>query len=549
MRQRSAIATSAIRRLLCAQTIYESVVAVIDKRILGRLVAEFRSPRPNLGGTSYEENRATKFGNRYQGLPRLHSREHLPRLTMHEAEELYVRLRTGKESDRKRELHLFRTNSIGAIRNAIHYLLYGDIDLYIRFSMVTEHRGDHKLRGVAEDFVSTLLHATNSRTHAVWNSGAESGLSLLGEDFLKSSKESKGQRYKRLNKTLKDLAQIYGFKDLSIADEFLYRLSEGDIGKSVIDVRPKEKPLRRVSNKTTKGKTAYRPKQYEMIREAAEKIGGRMTPTQIVDYISKRYPGASFGSIKDVIRAFTVNNPNRIKGYPENHKTTDDPKRRSDRYDILFRPDPNVPEVELYDPNKHGRWAICRTRKSKDNTLGLEVRRIDEAITHEVTPRAPSGEHAPEPGKPGRPKPPPPAGKQERREYDETGLTFPRNEDVVNWVKEKENSECQICGWSIAAPDGTKWIEVHHIWPLGEPHRGFEEKQDRTENAICLCPNHHREMHRGLFYIEPDTYRLVYHDPMNQFHKVKLKLNGEHKLDRKCLTYHRKTVYNRWIET
>lgn len=122
-------------------------------------------------------------------------------------------------------------------------------------------------------------------------------------------------------------------------------------------------------------RTATKPTEmYTMIRNAAESIGGRMTYAQIVEYVDKKFPNTNLGSVESLIRAFTVNNPYRIKGYKENWKPSDDPSRRSELYDVLYRPNPNKKEVELYDSKKHGEWVISRTKRTASNPQGVEVK-------------------------------------------------------------------------------------------------------------------------------------------------------------------------------
>jgi len=133
------------------------------------------------------------------------------------------------------------------------------------------------------------------------------------------------------------------------------------------------------------------PTLYFMIREAAERIQKRMTYNQITDYIAKKYPETNLDAVRALIRAYTVNNQKRIIGYPENHRPSDDPKRRSEYYDILYQPDVQIPEFELYDPTIHGLWIIARTKKSKENTLGLEVKMVQ----HKIQPLIRSGSAVP----------------------------------------------------------------------------------------------------------------------------------------------------------
>lgn len=71
---------------------------------------------------------------------------------------------------------------------------------------------------------------------------------------------------------------------------------------------------------------------------------------------------------------------------------------------------------------------------------------------------------------------------------------YKRNPDVVAEVLDRAKGICEICGNNapfIKKKDGTPYLEVHHVIPLGD---GGE---DTVENAKALCPNCHREAHFG----------------------------------------------------
>lgn len=71
---------------------------------------------------------------------------------------------------------------------------------------------------------------------------------------------------------------------------------------------------------------------------------------------------------------------------------------------------------------------------------------------------------------------------------------FVRNSMVVEIARQRAHSQCEIPGCStpsFVTDSGTVFSEIHHIIPLSE---GGE---DLIENAICLCPVHHREAHYG----------------------------------------------------
>jgi hypothetical protein len=54
-------------------------------------------------------------------------------------------------------------------------------------------------------------------------------------------------------------------------------------------------------------------------------------------------------------------------------------------------------------------------------------------------------------------------------------------------IKHMHNYSCQICNETITLAGGRRYVEAHHIQPLGTPHDG----PDCEENIICVCPNHH----------------------------------------------------------
>jgi hypothetical protein len=65
-----------------------------------------------------------------------------------------------------------------------------------------------------------------------------------------------------------------------------------------------------------------------------------------------------------------------------------------------------------------------------------------------------------------------------------------RDTELARRVKVMHGFRCQICGHTIALPNGTFYAEAHHIQPLGDPHNG----PDVIGNILCVCPNHHAEL-------------------------------------------------------
>ena len=59
-----------------------------------------------------------------------------------------------------------------------------------------------------------------------------------------------------------------------------------------------------------------------------------------------------------------------------------------------------------------------------------------------------------------------------------------------------KNNPCEICSWDIATCD------LHHIIPVAQGGKNI------LENLICVCPNHHRMIHRNLIPKE-DLVKII----------------------------------------
>lgn len=60
-----------------------------------------------------------------------------------------------------------------------------------------------------------------------------------------------------------------------------------------------------------------------------------------------------------------------------------------------------------------------------------------------------------------------------------------RDTAVTRYVKVANDFRCQICRESLLLPDGTYYVEAHHLKPLRL------QGPDIPANVICVCPNHH----------------------------------------------------------
>ena len=90
-------------------------------------------------------------------------------------------------------------------------------------------------------------------------------------------------------------------------------------------------------------------------------------------------------------------------------------------------------------------------------------------------------------------------------------------------VKVIHNYECQICGYALTLPDGSRYAEGHHVQPLGSPHDG----PDELGNIMCVCPNHHAACDLGAI-------RLVMGE---------LRHADGHDIDQRYVDYHNAKMY------
>jgi 5-methylcytosine-specific restriction endonuclease McrA len=79
-------------------------------------------------------------------------------------------------------------------------------------------------------------------------------------------------------------------------------------------------------------------------------------------------------------------------------------------------------------------------------------------------------------------------------------FAFQRNPDIIAQKLFEAKGRCDECARSAPfkrTSDGSPYLEVHHIIPLG---KGGE---DTLDNTIALCPNCHRQFHFGLSPVMP----------------------------------------------
>ncbi len=81
---------------------------------------------------------------------------------------------------------------------------------------------------------------------------------------------------------------------------------------------------------------------------------------------------------------------------------------------------------------------------------------------------------------------------------------------IANKIKEYIQYKCQICEslgqnpYSFKKKSGEYYVETHHIIPVSDT----KNSKLSVDNLICLCPNHHKQVHYGNVEIinNNDTY-------------------------------------------
>lgn len=106
-----------------------------------------------------------------------------------------------------------------------------------------------------------------------------------------------------------------------------------------------------------------------------------------------------------------------------------------------------------------------------------------------------------------------------------------RNTRIAQWVKDRHDSVCQICGIRLETHSGA-YAEGAHVRPLGAPHNG----PDQARNILCLCPNDHVLFDKGALYVRQGrVYRTL-----DNIEIGLLRILPDHTLDEDAFAYHRR---------
>ncbi|MFC7129247.1 HNH endonuclease [Haloferax chudinovii] len=112
-----------------------------------------------------------------------------------------------------------------------------------------------------------------------------------------------------------------------------------------------------------------------------------------------------------------------------------------------------------------------------------------------------------------------------------------RDREIVNELKGLYDDKCQVCGTTLLRNDGTRYSEVHHIVPLGEPHSG----PDKRSNMLVLCPNHHTDFDNGVVSVSPESLELE-HTHTSALSDRQLAVDSDHHISTELLRYHNEKI-------
>lgn len=80
---------------------------------------------------------------------------------------------------------------------------------------------------------------------------------------------------------------------------------------------------------------------------------------------------------------------------------------------------------------------------------------------------------------------------------------FLKRPETAEKAIENAGRKCEVCSTqkTFTMDDGKEYMEAHHLIPLSK-NTNFDDSLSQSENIICLCPNCHREIHRGRNRLE-----------------------------------------------
>ncbi len=124
---------------------------------------------------------------------------------------------------------------------------------------------------------------------------------------------------------------------------------------------------------------------------------------------------------------------------------------------------------------------------------------------------------------------------REKRKSKSTVIRTVRDSQLAYEIKSLYNFNCQMCGLTIETKKG-RYAEGAHIKPIGKPHNG----DDNANNLLCLCPNHHVMLDKGIICIADDFSFKFLDNKLTNSCFNKLHIHKSHRINLDNLLFHRK---------
>jgi len=123
----------------------------------------------------------------------------------------------------------------------------------------------------------------------------------------------------------------------------------------------------------------------------------------------------------------------------------------------------------------------------------------------------------------------------ERRTITQNRIVRDRN--LVRYLKNLYDDRCQICGDQRLQDQDIGFSHVHHLMPLGKPHNG----DDKLENVVVVCPNHHEDFEHGMIRVDPQTLEIQHFYDTGLCGET-IETKRDHEIGRQYLAYQNEVI-------
>lgn len=101
-------------------------------------------------------------------------------------------------------------------------------------------------------------------------------------------------------------------------------------------------------------------------------------------------------------------------------------------------------------------------------------------------------------------------------------MTLRNKKESIAGIELCKNS-CIICGWHKTNKSNNLLVEGAHVKPLEN-----DITADNRYNIIALCPNHHTMFDNYLFYLDPNTLKVIFLDKKDEYNNIDVSKKVKH---------------------